>query len=106
MRKLMILLAVAAAPALAPRVAMADPPQAQAQGQTPQNVTVNANRPICRRTTQTASRMGSGSVCHTAAEWQRLGVRMTSTNTSIDEASQTLDTVGQSSTTGGGNAPH
>jgi hypothetical protein len=108
MRKMMILLAVAAAPALAPQIAMADPAPAQVRGND-QNVTVQANRPICRRATRTASRMGSGTVCHTAEEWQRLGVRMTNSNTTIDDASQTLDTVGQGSTTGdsgGMGGPH
>ncbi len=94
MRKLLILSLVVAAPVAAPDAAIA---QSSATG--PDITVTGDNRIICRRVTRTATRMRTGRICRTQAEWahspQERNATPTNANDTIDGAADSLETLGE-----------
>ena len=99
MRKLVALLAVLASPVLASETALAA--QTPTASQAEPNITVEGGRMICRRLIRTASRMSSGRVCRTEAEWRNARAPSgTSSHDDIEDAANTLETLGERAGTG------
>ena len=104
MRKLGILSLLTAASVAAPEAALAQSPV------TGPDITVTGdNRMVCRRVTRTATRMRTGRICRTQAEWARApqerNATATNPNDTIDGASDTLEMYGEkvsTNCTGGG----
>jgi hypothetical protein len=99
MRKLAILSLLAAAPAVAPSAALA---QSSATG--PDITVTGDNRIICRRVTRTATRMRTGRICRTQAEWARAPRERNATqvngNDTVDGAADNLEVLGEKVSTG------
>lgn len=94
MRKLAILSLILATPIAAPEAALAQP------SVTGSDITVTGdNRVVCRRVTRTATRMRTGRICRTQAEWahapQERNATPTNANDTIDGAADTLETLGE-----------
>jgi hypothetical protein len=70
--------------------------QTQVQADQDETTVTGDNRIICRRATRTATRMRTGRICRTVAEWRREtgGPRAQDRNSTIDEAADTLDALG------------
>lgn len=66
MRALLLLALVGSSP-----VAFSTPAMSQSSATGPDPVVTGENRTICRRVTRTATRMRSGRICRTQAEWAR-----------------------------------
>jgi len=101
MRILPLLLAIAAGPAAAPEGLLAQTPA------TGPDITVTGdNRIICRRVTRTATRMRTGRVCRTQAEWARAPQERNTTqvnaNETIDGAADSLEMLGEKVSTNAG----
>ena len=104
MRKLAILSLLVAAPAALPGEAVA---QSAVTG--PDITVTGDNRIVCRRVTRTATRMRTGRICRTQAEWARApqerNATPTNANDTIDGAADTLEMLGEkisTNCTGGG----
>jgi hypothetical protein len=98
MRGFAILLIVASVPAMTPTTA-----SAQAAASNPDITVTGDNRIVCRRITRTATRMGSGRICRTMAQWRREtggNAAANDPNGTIDGAADTLEMAGQKVSTG------
>ena len=98
MRRLAIL-SILVSPVVVPEVVAAQP------AATGQDITVTGeNRVICRRVTRTATRMRTGRICHTQAEWARQPQERNATrvdaNDTIDGAADNLEVLGEKVSTG------
>ena len=92
MRAWMVLLVAGSSP-----MAFAAPAFAQTTAAGPDAVVTGDNRVICRRVTRTATRMRTGRICRTQAQWARETGRPPNpndANASIDGAADTLDALG------------
>ncbi len=92
MRRLAILLLVAGAPASLPAAAAAQPSAAG-----PDITVTGENRVTCRRITRTATRMRTGRICRTQAQWVREpapGMNPNDPNATIEGAADTLEMRG------------
>src|SRR6185295_19057523 len=102
MRKLAILLLVTGAPVSLPAAA------AQSSATGPDITVTGENRVICRRITRTATRMRTGRICRSQAQWAREaapGARADDPNATVDGAADTLEMLGEkisTNCTGGG----
>jgi len=104
MRKLVIFLLIAAPFAIpaASAQARAIAQETATTGQDPITVTGD-DRLICRRVTRTATRMGTGRICRTMAQWRREAPGSAAANDpngSIEGAADTLTTSGEKVSTG------
>jgi hypothetical protein len=104
MRRLAIASLLVAAPVAAPEAALA-----QSSATQPDITVTGDNRVVCRRVTRTATRMRTGRICRTQAEWAQAprerNATQTSANETIDGASDTLEMLGEkvsTNCTGGG----
>jgi hypothetical protein len=98
MRRFAILLIVAGVPAMTPTIA-----SAQASASNPDITVTGDNRIVCRRITRTATRMGSGRICRTIAQWRReigASVAANDANATIDGAADALTVAGEKVSTG------
>ncbi|HEV2818298.1 MAG TPA: hypothetical protein VGW40_13890 [Allosphingosinicella sp.] len=99
MRKLAILLLVAAPPLSFPAAAAA---QSTVTG--PDPVVTGDNRIICRRVTRTATRMRTGRICRTQSQWAAESggrtVNPDDPNATIDGAADALEMAGEKVSTG------
>jgi hypothetical protein len=101
MRAMPLLLALGAASVAAPEAALA---QSSVTGS---DITVTGdNRIVCRRVTRTATRMRTGRICRTQAEWARAPQERNATrinpNETIDEAADSLEVLGEKVSTNAG----
>ncbi len=93
MRKLALWLILGSAAASMPQAA----PAAQTTVTGPDPVVTGENRVTCRRVTRTATRMRTGRICRTQAQWARETGRapaLNDPNATIDGAADTLDALG------------
>ncbi|TMJ19694.1 MAG: hypothetical protein E6G92_07955 [Alphaproteobacteria bacterium] len=94
MRKIAILSLLMAAPGLAPAAASA---QSSVTG--PDITVTGDDRIICRRVTRTATRMRTGRICRTQAEWahapRERNATQVNANDTIDGAADNLDVLGE-----------
>lgn len=91
MRRLALILLAASAPVLAPDAAAA---QSSATG--PDITVTGDDHMVCRRVTRTATRMRTGRICRTQAQWARdrtPSVDPNNPNATIDGAADTLDAL-------------
>ena len=86
MRGSIALLALAA-PVLTPAAALAEPAGAQSGPR----IIVEGERTLCRRAIRTSSRMRTGRICRTQAEWRANGVTFSSSRGDIEDAQNALD---------------
>jgi hypothetical protein len=105
MRRLAILSLVTVAPILPAEAALAQSPA------TGPDITVTGdNRITCRRITRTATRMRTGRICRTQAQWARErapGVDPNDPSTSLEATNDTLTQLGANErSTGDGNGGH
>ena len=92
MRRLAIALLISAGPGLPPAAAA----QSSAAGSDPITVT-GENRVSCRRITRTATRMRTGRICRTQAQWAREpapGMNPNNPNATEDGVNDTLTALG------------
>lgn len=101
MRRLALLSLVLAMPFAAPQSALA---QSTVDG--PDMTVTGENRIVCRRVTRTATRMRTGRLCRTQAEWARAPQERNTTRVdageSIDGAADSLELLGEKVSTGCG----
>lgn len=71
----------------------------QASASDPDITVTGDNRVICRRVTRTATRMRTGRICRTQAEWaqapQERNATPTNANDTIDGAADNLEVLGE-----------
>ncbi len=103
MRKLIVMLATAAAPLLAGGAAHAQSTSGTSVGGAPaaqSGVTVRGpERLVCRLVRRTGTRMRSSRVCRTVTQWEGAQAGRTPDD-ELSDAAQTLDALGEASTTG------
>jgi hypothetical protein len=98
MRAALLLLILASTPVVLPVPALA---QTSPTGADP--VVTGDNRVNCRRVTRTATRMRTGRICRTQSQWSReapTGPVPSEPNSSIDGASDSIETAGDKISTG------
>jgi hypothetical protein len=105
MRRLALIMLIASQP-LAGTAARAVPaPPSPAPAVNPDITVTGDDRLVCRRITRTATRMRTGRICRTMAQWRREtgdAHAANDPNATIDGAADTLEMIGEKISTGCG----